>query len=486
MATNFGDLVQRYQYLQSYQDTSNKLIEEILLYAQNIESNLREENKRLGEQLRDAELDLADAKKGRRELQQLAQEYENSIRCLTSENSGLKNRNPYILILIDGDGLLFHEDFVRDRNEGGKRAAAAVHAAVAAIVGDRADELQIIVRVVANVGGLSKAMMRDGCISNSTDFKDFTLGFTQAKASFDFIDVGYGKERADTKIRETTRWHLQNHNCKQILLGVSHDAGYAPFLDELLTDGSARQRISVLEGFPTVRELRDTRVHIERLSRDIFRSTKLVDRSPTIPLPNADPTSSAHGQLTPATSNASMSPPLASAIAVNTLAVNSSYANITAVPSPPPQMIMPLAPRPLAKKAPTAPVAPPQPTWVPEPRGLDEAVPVVTQAAMETIKRRKEHNKLCNNHYLRGPCTKIDTCLFVHNYKPSREETRALAMLARLNPCTRGQDCEVEDCIYGHHCPSFKDGVCGHPYCRFPVQAHPPGCKFKNSKIHDN
>jgi hypothetical protein len=31
--------------------------------------------------------------------------------------------------------------------------------------------------------------------------KDFALGFTQAKASFDFIDVGYGKERADSKIK---------------------------------------------------------------------------------------------------------------------------------------------------------------------------------------------------------------------------------------------------------------------------------------------
>jgi hypothetical protein len=49
-------------------------------------------------------------------------------------------------------------------------------------------------------------MARDGCLDNLNDLKDFTLGFTQAKASFDFIDVGYGKERADSKIRGESRF----------------------------------------------------------------------------------------------------------------------------------------------------------------------------------------------------------------------------------------------------------------------------------------
>jgi hypothetical protein len=54
---------------------------------------------------------------------------------------------------------------------------------------------------VANVGGLSKTLFSEGCIDNLNQFRDFTLGFTQAKASFDFLDVGFGKERADAKIR---------------------------------------------------------------------------------------------------------------------------------------------------------------------------------------------------------------------------------------------------------------------------------------------
>jgi hypothetical protein len=83
------------------------------------------------------------------------------------------------------------------------------------------DETEIIAKVVANLSGLNKAMKRDGSVDSENDLKDFMLGFTQAKASFDFVDVGHGKERADSKIKETARFNLRNLNCKQILLGVS-------------------------------------------------------------------------------------------------------------------------------------------------------------------------------------------------------------------------------------------------------------------------
>ena len=46
-------------------------------------------------------------------------------------------------------------------------------------------------------------MKRVGVLDNAEDLREFSLGFTQGKASFDFIDVGHGKERADSKIRGT-------------------------------------------------------------------------------------------------------------------------------------------------------------------------------------------------------------------------------------------------------------------------------------------
>jgi hypothetical protein len=64
-----------------------------------------------------------------------------------------------------------------------------------------ADETEIMAKVVVNFRGLNKAMLRDGCVSTEHDLRDFMLGFTQAKASFDFVDVGRGKERVAFKIK---------------------------------------------------------------------------------------------------------------------------------------------------------------------------------------------------------------------------------------------------------------------------------------------
>lgn len=41
-------------------------------------------------------------------------------------------------------------------------------------------------------------MCKDGSLEKETDLRDFAQGFTQGKASFDFIDVGEGK--ADAKM----------------------------------------------------------------------------------------------------------------------------------------------------------------------------------------------------------------------------------------------------------------------------------------------
>lgn len=56
-------------------------------------------------------------------------------------------------------------------------------------------------KICTNISGLSKALVRDGSIDNMDMFRDFAIGFTQGKASFEFVDVGHGKERADSKIR---------------------------------------------------------------------------------------------------------------------------------------------------------------------------------------------------------------------------------------------------------------------------------------------
>ena len=85
--------------------------------------------------------------------------------------------------------------------EGGKQAANMLRNSVIENCSELTDEMEVIAKVCANAAGLSKAMHRDGMLENLNDLREFTLGFTQGKASFDFVDVGHGKERADSKIK---------------------------------------------------------------------------------------------------------------------------------------------------------------------------------------------------------------------------------------------------------------------------------------------
>nr|XP_036585813.1 c-x8-c-x5-c-x3-h zinc finger protein [Colletotrichum truncatum]KAF6796004.1 c-x8-c-x5-c-x3-h zinc finger protein [Colletotrichum truncatum] len=461
MNTEIMDFVGRYQTLQGYQNASDELIKEL-------QGSYGEENQLLKQELRNAKLDLEHATVSRRELQ-------HTLSGLESDYNYIKNRNPYVLILIDGDGLLFQETLINQGIEGGKQAAYALRSAVAEYVGSQSGEVEIIAKVCANLSGLGRAMRRDGCLDSEGYLKDFSLGFTQAKASFDFIDVGHGKERADSKIKEATRWHLRNHNCKQILLGISHDAGYAPFLDEILQDTDTRVRVSLIEGVATVRELKNTNVHILDPLPSLFRDQKLIDRCGDRCVEAA--------YLQPAPAMVS-SPPQAVSSPAST-STPSSWACVTKA-SPPPQITTPLANRSINIPIRHAPQPKTQgPTWNVGPRGFDPPIPI-SQAALENIKKRTGNSKLCNNHYLRGPCAKGDECCFEHKYKPNNEEINAIAHLTRLNPCTSGQECDVENCIYGHHCPSVVGNTCAHPYCKFRVSDHPPGTKFKNSKIIEN
>lgn len=109
--------------------------------------------------------------------------------------------------------LQFNDSLIHQGIEGGKKAANILRNAVLEQCSDLTDEIEIIAKVCANISGLSKALMRDGSLERQDEFKDFTLGFTQGKASFDFVDVGHGKERADSKIKGTLENGIKQTYC---------------------------------------------------------------------------------------------------------------------------------------------------------------------------------------------------------------------------------------------------------------------------------
>ncbi|ETS77582.1 hypothetical protein PFICI_11456 [Pestalotiopsis fici W106-1] len=446
------DFVPRYREYAAAKEQTETFIKDLMIYAEHIENTTRQEKLALNTQLRHAQFDYEDSVNARRELQARVMDLESQLSFLSQNNSGLKHRNPYVLVLVDGNDLIFQDHLVKQGAEGGSKAAYALRQAVYAKV-QNPDDTEIIAKVVANLSGLAKALRR-----NENDLKHFMLGFTQAKASFDFIDVANVDTGAHAKIADTARFHLKNYNCTQVMLGVS-DPAYVQLLDDV-KDEIKSKRITILEGCPVSKEIIGTGVSVASFDA-IFRAEKL-------PLVVDKPVTTASSIASTPISNS---------------ATPFTYATITQKASPPPQLILPLAPKTVQSKSAavrvtTRPVSPP---WNPGARGLDPPIPL-NQNVLDIVKKRTGSDKLCNNHYLRGPCSKGDACCFEHDYTPNQDEIRAIQFLARLNPCTNGQDCDVDNCIYGHHCPSVKDGVCTHPFCKFHVNEHPPGTKIKASK----
>ncbi|KAF3012054.1 hypothetical protein E8E14_009420 [Neopestalotiopsis sp. 37M] len=450
------DFVPRYREYAAAKEHTETFIKDLMIYAEHIENTSRQENAALVNQLRHVQYNYEKSMESRRELQNRVMELESQLSFPNTHNSGLKHSNPYVLVLIDGNDLIFQDHLLKQGAEGGSKAAFALRQAVYAKV-QNADDIEIITKIVANLSSLAKALRR-----SENDVKNFMLGFTQAIASFDFIDVANADMGTHVKITDTARFHLKNYNCTQVMLGVS-DPAYAQFLHDIdidIEDEVMSKRITVVEGCPVPKQIDATGVSVTHFDT-IFRTEKL--------LPVADK---------PATTTSSIA-----STPISNSATPFTYATITQKASPPPQLVLPLAPKTAQNKSAavrvtTRPVSPP---WNPGTRGLDEPIPL-NQNVLDIVKKRTGSDKLCNNHYLRGPCSKGDACCFEHNYTPNQDEIRAIMFLARLNPCTNGQDCDVDNCIYGHHCPSVKDGVCTHPFCKFHVNEHPPGTKIKASK----
>jgi hypothetical protein len=102
--------------------------------------------------------------------------------------------------------------------------------------------------------------------------------------------------------------------------------------------------------------------------------------------------------------------------------------------------------------------------WSSEGRRID---PVPAKYNKDEVDRVKKL-KLCNVHYLRGPCpydtslknrkvnknTSDGKCTHRHDYKGKPAELETLALVARMAPCQNGTECADAPCIYGHVCPA--------------------------------
>jgi hypothetical protein len=217
---------------------------------------------------------------------------------------------------------------------------------------------------------------------------------------------------------------LKNYNCNSIILGASHDNGYARVLHAVTCENNeALRKIQLLEGPPFGRELEDmpfnTVQFTEVFSTEKFDAFKPVQKtSSTGPPPGMTSPTLTHARAASTSVSGNPPPPGSYAAAVVTVPTYS-----------PPASVGHGSPKPA------------------------KATVITESAAMkEAIRKIKQlHPKPCNNHYLKGDCLYTNSeCKFGHEYTLGPADLSAMKKLAATKQCNWGKDCINERCYYSH------------------------------------
>ncbi|MCJ1388175.1 hypothetical protein MMC18_001020 [Xylographa bjoerkii] len=474
MADEIHDLQLSFEKLTGTEHAKNRLVDELLKRLRILSQDLEQEK-----------LDHDRESHFNREVQLRVKELKDELRLVKARTE----RDAFILVLIDGDGMIFEDPLIQRGEIGGREAAGilwvAVRDYVQQIMPDLTSDYKIVTRVYANLKGLGDVCTRAGILDSPTIMEDFTRGFTGSKQLFDFTDVGSGKDRADDKVSELFKLFVNNSHCKHIIFGCSHDNGYARLLEDIAGQAMPTQ-ITLLEGVPFERELAimKSRYLFTRFD-NLFRSTKINIYQPQYqqpqqirPLPMSQ--SQSMSQITPSKMNNLQSLhssglhngvpdglPIAQVASPvqqpqQTGYQSPYYPSMTRTPSDSTNnsMMNPMAASWATKaiSAPPAQIASPPPT--PQPANLENANKIPRNKFGQRIDPTIQYDKnevkrvqkihMCNVHFLRRDCPYGDDCTHDHFYKPNKNELMTLRFVARQTPCHFGSACDDIKCIYGH------------------------------------
>ncbi|KAF4962294.1 hypothetical protein FSARC_9625 [Fusarium sarcochroum] len=416
-----------------------------------------------------------------------------------------QERNPFALVVVDGDGYIFDEGFLKAGEQGGSRAAKQLNDTIKHSLHRKGlGSCEVMVRVYANLVGLSKALCKNGLVgAEKCSLSSFTAGFNRSYGLADFIDAGELKESADFKLKAILRLYADNTQCKHIYFAACHDVGY---VSDLTPFRGHSERFTLIKTASALfhREFERLEMNIEELS-GVFRQ---------VPLKYAYNSAQTKTSLAPSTIAGKPSQVCFSSTPLNRDANDGNtichfyaggyckynhYCKFThegdgvSSPSTTPSPSLPGSGTKLDSNYSTA--------WrrgssyfnstsnveaLPKREHIPDGYVAINGAGVrldpyllapdaEAVKRLKDllsDKKLCNNAQLYNSCEK-ENCEYDHTPIPG-ELKLALEDLARSVPCTYHGDCRRAKCVYGHICQKtdchYRPG--GKAYCRFHFKVH--------------
>lgn len=431
-----------------------------------------------------------------------------------------QERNPFVLVLVDADGYVFNDSLITAGADGGSQAAQLLNEGVKASLRRKGlEHCEIMVRVYANVVGLSKALNKAGLVgAEKRSLANFIANFNRSYPLTDFVDAGELKENADFKLRGLLRLYAENAQCKHIFFAACHDAGY---VSELVQYRNNRDRFTLVKtsGLYFHDEFNKLGLGVEQLP-GVFRPTgSAMDAIyPKPPQPLSHTSNNIVNKPTPPMAPSSPAAPRSSASGTGEVCqfhrlgkcrYGDHCKNMHAdsqTPTLPIRNSSRLArdwrsdPLPLTSDHngvgyPTKPrenngfksylqqvdVVKQLPKKEDIPDGhvavnksqqrLDAYIQQPTSEAESRLKERSAVQRLCNSKHLTGSCPN-PKCEYDHG--PIEEDILpALEWLSRSLPCPRRSNCRNAECTSGHVCQKLD---CKHrggrAYCKLGWTMH--------------
>jgi hypothetical protein len=135
----------------------------------------------------------------------------------------------------------------------------------------------IVTHIYLSLDKFAQTLVKAGILKLQQDFRAFAQAFSVNQPLFSIIDVGFGKERADYRLKEMLRTFSGNPTCKHIVFGGCHDNGYLLDLDQYKHNEAKASRITLLETAATQAGFK-TLPNFKRAQFDaVFRPQPLPD-----------------------------------------------------------------------------------------------------------------------------------------------------------------------------------------------------------------
>ena len=407
-----------------------------------------------------------------------------------------QERNPFVLVLVDGDGYVFQDAFLSKRAEGGSAAAQALNDEVQASLQSKGlEHCQVMVRIYANVFGLSKALAKTGVVGgDSRSIAPFIASFNRSYGLTEFVDAGELKENADSKLRALLRLYAANTQCKHIYFAGCHDTGYITELTPFMGNSSKFTLVKT----PGIRfhdEFTKLGMCTEEF-RSVFRHMPLdgVAYRPITTTVSARPPSRpsyspAKQYSTPGSTACDDQRPVCLFYSIGKCRYGKSckmfhanppdrprssaqqFTDLPSSTSPPPtnrtNTLTVLANLPKKRE-----ILPGCVAVNDTGHRLDAYLPPANPDLIGRLKARIDKRRVCNSFQLQGFCDAGDRCDFDH--EPLEPELLApLESLAQSQPCPRKGACRLEGCTHGHICQNPECRYrSGKAYCKLPYLSH--------------